>query len=117
MALAVGTQIGGYRIVDVLGEGGMGIVYDAEHILLGRHAALKTLLADLSTNEDFRARFVRESQTVASIDHPNIIPIYDAGDANGTAYIAMRFVHGSDVAQLIDRRGALPPDEALAILD
>ena len=95
----------------------MGIVYEAEHILLGRKAAVKTLLSELSTNADFRTRFVRESQTVAAIDHPNIIPIYDAGETNGTAYIAMRFVDGVDLSQLLDRRGALPPEEALTILD
>jgi predicted ATPase len=117
MALQIGSQIAGYRILGVLGEGGMGIVYDAEHVLLGRKAAVKTLLSELSTNEDFKERFIRESQSVASIDHPNIIPIYDAGDSDGTAYIAMRFVSGTDLAQAIDRRGALPPDEALMILD
>ncbi len=117
MALQIGSQIAGYRILGVLGEGGMGIVYDAEHVLLGRKAAVKTLLSELSTNEDFKERFIKESQSVASIDHPNIIPIYDAGDSNGTAYIAMRFVSGTDLAQAIDRRGALPPEEALFILD
>jgi predicted ATPase len=117
MALQMGSQIAGYRILGILGEGGMGIVYDAEHVLLGRKAALKTLLRELSGNEDFKQRFIRESQAVANIDHPNIIPIYDAGDSNGTAYIAMRFVSGTDLAQAIDRRGALPPEEALSILD
>jgi len=95
----------------------MGIVYDAEHVLLGRKAALKTLLTELSTNDDFRERFVRESQTVAAIDHPNIIPIYDAGESGDIAYIAMRYVDGSDLAQTLDRRGALPPEETLTILD
>jgi non-specific serine/threonine protein kinase len=117
MSLHIGSQVAGYRILGVLGEGGMGIVYDAEHVLLGRKAALKTLLSEFTHNEDFRERFIRESQTVAAIDHPNIIPIYDAGEVNGTAYIAMRFVAGSDLAQVIDRRGALPPQEALSILD
>ena len=67
----------------LLGRGGMGFVYEAEHLLLERKAALKTLAPELGGGADFRERFIRESQTVASIDHPNIIPIYDAGDLEG----------------------------------
>jgi non-specific serine/threonine protein kinase len=117
VALQIGSQVAGYRILGILGQGGMGVVYEAEHALLGRKAALKTLLSELSGNEDFKQRFIRESQVVAAIDHPNIIPIYDAGELAGTAYIAMRYVPGADLAHLIERRGALPPDEALSILD
>ena len=117
MTLQIGSQLAGYRIVGILGEGGMGIVYEAEHALLGRKAALKSLLGELAANEEYRARFIRESQAVASIDHPNIIPVYDAGETDGTAYIAMRYVPGGDLADLIERRGALPPQEVLSILD
>jgi non-specific serine/threonine protein kinase len=117
MTLQIGSQVAGYRIVGVLGEGGMGVVYEAEHALLGRKAALKSLLRELAATEEFRQRFIRESQVVAAIDHPNIIPIYDAGEADGTAYIAMRYVPGGDLADLLQRRGALPPQEALSILD
>src|SRR3954451_11771527 len=95
----------------------MGVVYEAEHALLGRKAALKSLLQELAATEEYRARFIRESQVVAAIDHPNIIPIYDAGETNGTAYIAMRYVPGGDLAGRIQRQGALPPEEALSILD
>jgi predicted ATPase len=117
MTLQIGSQVAGYRIVGVLGEGGMGIVYEAEHALLGRKAAIKSLLRELADNEEYKARFIRESQLVAAIDHPNIIPIYDAGESGGSAYIAMRYVPGVDLAELLRRRVQLPPHEALTILD
>jgi predicted ATPase len=114
--IGVGAQIAGYRITGTLGRGGMGFVFEAEHAVLGRKAALKTLLPDLVEDGDFRERFIAESQMVAALDHPSIIPIYDAGDADGTVYIAMRFVAGGDLAQLLD--GGLPePDRALTILE
>jgi len=117
MTFQIGSEVARYRITGTLGQGGMGVVYEAVHALLGRKAALKTLLAELSGNQEFKERFIRESQVVAAIDHPNIIPIYDAGDAGGTAYIAMRYVPGVDLAGLIQRQGALPPGEALSILE
>jgi serine/threonine protein kinase len=117
MSLQIGSQVAGYQIARILGEGGMGIVYEAEHVQLRRKAALKTLLNELAATVEFKERFIRESQVVASIDHPNIIPIYDAGETGGTAYIAMRFVSGGDLADLIQRRAPLPAPEALSILD
>src|SRR4029079_1184197 len=98
-----------------LGQGGMGIVYDAEHALLGRKAALKTLLRELTGNVEFRERFIRESQVVAAIDHPNIIPIYDAGELGGTAFIAMRFVDGADLAEHSLPRGPLEHAPTLSL--
>ena len=114
--LGVGSQVGGYRIVGTLGRGGMGFVYDAEHAVLGRKAALKTLLPDLTEDVEFRERFIAESQMVAALDHPSIIPIYDAGEAEGIVYIAMRYVAGGDLAQLLEG-GPLPPERALEILE
>jgi predicted ATPase len=114
--ITVGAQIAGYRITGTLGRGGMGFVYEAEHAVLGRKAALKTLLPDLGEDGDFRERFIAESQMVAALDHPSIIPIYDAGDADGIVYIAMRYVAGGDLAQLLDG-GPLEPDRALTILE
>ncbi len=114
--LPVGAQVAGYRIAGTLGRGGMGFVYEAEHAVLGRKAALKTLLPELLEDGDFRQRFVTESQTVAALDHPSIIPIYDAGDADGVVYIAMRYVAGGDLAQLIDS-GTLEMERALDILE
>ena len=110
------SVLAGYRVTGLLGRGGMGFVYEAEHLLLRRKAALKTLAPELGGGADFRERFIRESQTVASIDHPNIIPIYDAGDHEGLVYIAMRYVKGPDLEKLIktagthrSERGALDP--------
>jgi non-specific serine/threonine protein kinase len=115
-ALSDGTEFAGYKVTGLLGRGGMGFVYEAEHVLLKRKAALKTLAPGLGS-DDFKERFIRESQTVASIDHPNIIPIYDAGDLNGLAYISMRFVNGPDLGRLITDGGLKDPHEALSILE
>ena len=114
--LAPGAQVAGYRIAGLLGQGGMGFVYDAEHAVLGRKAALKTLLPELVDDADFRTRFIAESQTVAALDHPSIIPIYDAGEADGVVYIAMRHVGGGDLHQLLES-GPLEPERAVTILE
>jgi non-specific serine/threonine protein kinase len=116
-ALEAGQELAGYRVTGLLGRGGMGFVYEAEHQLLKRKAALKTLAPELGGGSDFRERFIRESQTVASIDHPNIIPIYDAGDIGGMVYIAMRYVNGPDLEKLIGAGGTTDPHEALSILE
>ena len=110
------AELAGYRVMGLLGRGGMGFVYQAEHLLLKRKAALKTLAPGLGGG-DFKERFIRESQTVASIDHPNIIPIYDAGDLDGLAYISMRYVKGPDLGQMIEDGGPHDPHEALTILE
>jgi predicted ATPase len=115
--LDIGSELAGYRIEGLLGRGGMGFVYSAEHMLLGRKAAIKTLLPELAGDGDFKERFIRESRVVASIDHPNIIPIYDAGESGGIAYIAMRYVQGMDLADLIERQGGLSAERTVAILD
>jgi predicted ATPase len=115
--LDVGSEIAGYRVTGVLGRGGMGFVYEAEHLLLGRKAAIKTLVPELVEDGDFRERFIRESQTVAALDHPNVIPIYDAGEAGGVVYIAMRCVTGSDLSDLLEAEPALPIPRALSILE
>ena len=116
-ALEPGSELAGYRITGLLGRGGMGFVYEAEHLLLKRKAALKMLAPELGGGSDFRERFIRESQTVASIDHPNIIPIYDAGDLEGLVYIAMRYIKGPDLQQLLESAGSLEPHQALGILE
>jgi predicted ATPase/predicted Ser/Thr protein kinase len=116
-ALEPGAEVAGYRITGLLGRGGMGFVYEAEHQLLKRKAALKTLAPELGGGSEFRERFIRESQTVASIDHPNIIPIYDAGDLGGLVYIAMRYVNGPDLEQLLASAGSLDPLRTLEILE
>ena len=113
----VGEDFAGYRIEAVLGRGGMGIVYRAEHLELERKVALKLLSETLSEDESFRKRFIRESKLAASMDHPNVIPIYGAGEADGLLYIAMRYVDGDDLKEIISREGALDPARALLLLE
>jgi serine/threonine protein kinase len=111
----LGTDLGPYHIDRVLGRGGMGVVYLAEQRELGRKVALKLLPDELAQDADFRARFDRESKLAASIDHPNIIPLYEAGEIDGTAFLAMRFVDGVDLAsRLAD--GPMEPTDAVGIL-
>jgi serine/threonine protein kinase len=103
----IGSVLAGYRLEELIGRGGMSAVYRAEHVHLGKKVALKILSAALAQDEDFRERFLRESRVAASIDHPNVIPIFDAGDAGGRLYIAMRHVDGLDLKRLIERDGPL----------
>ena len=113
----IGTTVGGYPPEQLLGRGGMSVVYLAEHIRLGRKVALKVLTSALSADEAFRERFESESPRAAEVDHPNVIPIYDAGDADGELYIAMRYVQGADLKTLIARDGPLNVGRALFILE
>ena len=115
--MSVGTTFNGYRITSVLGRGGMSVVYAAEHLRLGRTVALKVLAHSLASDETFRERFSRESQLAASLDHPNIIPIYDAGEAEGFFYIAMRYVEGDDLGTLIEREGPLSLGQTLFYIE
>jgi predicted Ser/Thr protein kinase len=113
----VGETLGGYRIESLLGRGGMGAVYLATHERLGRKVALKLIASDLAHDEDFRARFLRESQLAASLDHPNVIPIYDADEVDGVLYLAMRYVSGRSLQALLRERGSLTPAETLRIAE
>jgi serine/threonine protein kinase/DNA-binding winged helix-turn-helix (wHTH) protein len=114
--LQPGTEVASYRIVRTLGRGGMSVVYLAEHDWLQRKVALKVLAPQLADDERFRERFVRESRLAASLDHPNVIPIYEAGASGGDLFIAMRFVEGSDLRTLLHEEGALEPARAIGIL-
>ena len=113
----VGTELAGYRIEGVIGRGGMSVVYLAEHARLERKVALKVLAPELAGSERFHDRFLRESKLAASIDHPNIVPIYDADEAEGVLYIAMRYVEGSDLKEAIRDQGRLEPLRTSAIVD
>src|SRR3954452_15877658 len=107
--LQPGAEIAGYRIESLIGRGGMAVVYRAEDTRLGRKVALKLLPPQLADSEQFRHRFIRESRLAASLDHPNIVPIYEAGEADGQLFIAMRYVIGSDLkAVLLEQGGRLP---------
>ncbi|MFI7640194.1 serine/threonine protein kinase [Nonomuraea sp. NPDC049400] len=109
----IGQEVAGYYIEDIVGKGGMAVVYLALDPRLSRRVALKILNPVLSVDDRFRQRFILESRTVASIEHPNIIPIYEANaDADGVLYIAMRYVDGLDLRRLIYDRGPLPIGQA-----
>jgi serine/threonine-protein kinase len=114
--LRTGGQLRDYRLEAVVGRGGMSVVYVAEDLRLGRKVAIKLLAPELAGDDRFRERFVRESELAASIDHPNVIPIYEAGEADGRLYIAMRYVAGTDLKALLRREGALEPTRAVAIV-
>src|SRR5881275_1421438 len=111
----IGTELGGYRILEQLGRGGTSVVYRAEHVRLGRPAALKLLTPGLG-EADFSERFLRESKLSASLDHPSIVPVYDAGEEGGLLYIAMACVDGSDLKTLLAQDGRLPVRRALRIV-
>ena len=93
----IGDTLSGYRIDAFLGSGGMGEVYRALDTTLDRNVALKVLVPRLADDEGFRERFLHESRLAASLDHPNVIPVYEAGEAEGRLFIAMRFVEGTDL--------------------
>jgi ABC-type transport system substrate-binding protein/class 3 adenylate cyclase/tRNA A-37 threonylcarbamoyl transferase component Bud32 len=114
--LDVGAAFAGYRIESLIGDGSSGTVYAAQELSLQRRVALKILLPELARDDRFRERFLRESRLAASLEHPSIIPIYAAGEADGLIYLAMRFVEGSDLGRLIESEGALDAERSLAIL-
>lgn len=112
----IGSEIAAYRIERFVGRGGMGVVYQAEDTRLGRRVALKLLSADLAEDDRFRDRFVRESRLAASLEHPNIVPVYAAGEADGQLYVAMRYVDGTDLRALIATQGPIEPALAVALI-
>ena len=114
-APSVGEELAGYRIEALAGRGGMGEVYRARDERLGRNVALKILVPRLAEDDRFRERFLRESRRAAGIDHPNVIPVYEAGEADGRLYIAMRYVEGSDLRRVLRETGALDPARTLAL--
>jgi class 3 adenylate cyclase/ABC-type transport system substrate-binding protein/predicted Ser/Thr protein kinase len=111
-----GTRVAGYRIERLLGKGGTGAVYLAIDEHLDRRLALKLLPPELSRDERFRKRFLREARLAAQLEHPGIVPIYAAGEADGQLYLAMRHVRGTDLRQILERDGRLDPSRAIRIL-
>jgi serine/threonine protein kinase len=112
----VGEILAGYRIEQELGRGGMSVVYRALDPRLNRLVALKVLAPQLAHDAGFRQRFLRESQVAATIEHPNVVPVYEAGESEGVLFIAMRMVRGYDLRALLDREGALAPERAADIV-
>lgn len=104
----VGRQVANYRVEREIGRGGMAVVYRARDLRLDRTVALKLLAPELARNDTFRRRFTHESRVAASIDHPHIVPVFEAGETDGLLYIAMRYVPGQDLRALLDRMGPLP---------
>jgi serine/threonine protein kinase/CHASE2 domain-containing sensor protein len=105
--------VAGYRIEEVVGRGGMGVVYRATQLALERPVAIKLITPERSQDPTFRERFKTESRIAASIEHANIIPVYEAGDDDGLLFIAMRLVTGVDLAKLLSHQGPLVPARSL----
>jgi hypothetical protein len=114
--LAAGTMLAGYRIERFLGQGGMGVVYLASQVSLDRPIALKLIAPDRAADPAFRERFLRESRVAASIDHPNVVPVHEAGADDGVLYVAMRYVEGSDLGALARAEGRLEPARAARLV-
>jgi serine/threonine protein kinase len=115
-AVTVGSELAGYRIDELIGEGAMAAVYRATQLDLERTVALKLLAPDLAEDDSFRERFKRESRLAAQLEHPNVLPIYEAGEWEGRMFISMRFVNGPDLSVLLQRGGCLAPGHATSIV-
>jgi serine/threonine protein kinase len=113
---AAGSRVAGYRLEGRVGAGGMAVVFRAWDERLHRLVALKILVPFLSADEAFRRRFIRESRAAAAVDDPHIIPVHEAGEADGVLFIAMRYVAGGDARALLRRMGSLSPGRAAAII-
>ena len=116
ISVAAGSRIAGYRLEEQIGAGGMAVVFRACDERLQRLVALKVLSPALAADEAFRQRFIRESRAAAAVDDPHIIPVHEAGEANGMLFIAMRYVRGGDVRTVIRQEGPLSPSRAAAII-
>jgi len=113
--LRPGAVVAGYRLEERIGRGGMAVVFRAVDERLGRPVALKILSPGLTADNAFRVRFINESRAAAAVEHPHIIPVYEAGEATGMLFIAMRYVRGGDARSLLRRVGPLPADRAWGI--
>ncbi|MFW9817924.1 MAG: serine/threonine protein kinase, partial [Candidatus Thorarchaeota archaeon] len=109
--LTKGTEIGHYKIISKIGAGGMGEVYLAEDTKLNRKVALKFMPVHMASNADMRARFTREAQAAAKLDHPNIVPVYEVGEYQGRPYFAMAHIEGKSLRDVI-KEGKLGTDDA-----
>src|SRR3954469_11875337 len=114
--LAPGSVFADHEILGVAGRGGMGVVYRARHLRLKREVALKVMAAGVSRDPSFRARFEREIEAAASIDHPQVIPVYHAGEYDGLLFVTMRYVEGSDLGGLLAGEGRLEPVRAATLI-
>jgi DNA-binding beta-propeller fold protein YncE/tRNA A-37 threonylcarbamoyl transferase component Bud32 len=113
---AIGSRLAGYRLDAQIGRGGMAVVYRGYDPRLDRRVALKVLAPELARDESFRQRFIRESRAAAAVDHPHIIPVFEAGESDGVLFIAMRYVDGGDVGALIRPGAPLPAARVVGIV-
>jgi len=113
---SIGSTLAGYRLDSLIARGGMGVVYRATQLALERPVALKVIARELADKEGFRERFLRESRLAARLDHPNVVPVYDAREEDGELIVAMRLVEGGDLRQLIQHEGPLAPARAIGLL-
>src|SRR3989441_2694924 len=115
MSVTIGTQLGSYEITSLIGKGGMGEVYRARDTKLKRDVAIKILPDEFSRDADRIARFQREAEALAALNHQNIAGIYDLQQSDTTRYLVLEFVEGDTLADILKKRGALPLDETLHI--
>lgn len=115
--LPIGEMFAGYRIEEIVARGGMGVIYRATESRPERTVALKVVAPEYAADVDFRARFLRESQIAASIEHPHVVPVLRVGEEDGLLFIAMRFIRGSDLAGVLSAEGRLDPLRAARIVD
>ena len=113
---AAGDQVAGYRIGEQIGRGGMAVVYRAHDVRLDRWVALKILAPEIASDESFRQRFISESRAAAAVDHPHVIPVFEAGEADGVLFIAMRYVGGGDVRSLLRKTGPMDATRTCTIV-
>ncbi len=112
----IGSVVAGHRIDRLIGRGGMGVVFEAVELGLDRPVALKVIAPELAGDPAFRERFIAESRVAAALEHPNVLPIFRAGEDDGVLFLAMRLVAGDDLRTLVDRDGPLAPGRAAAIV-
>jgi serine/threonine protein kinase len=113
--LREGQAFGGYQIVELVGTGGMGLVYRAEQRILGRTVALKVIRPEIAEYGDYRSRFLREARLAAAVDHPNVVSVFDCGEQDGRLYLTMQWVDGVDLGTLLEREQRLAPERAVRI--
>src|SRR5215211_6709365 len=115
-AVTTGIIFTGYRVGSLVGRGGMGVVYRATDLSLERPVALKLIAPEFAEDERFRKRFLKEPKLAAALDHPNVVPIYEAREHDGQLYLAMRYVDGEDLRTRMARAGPPPPGTTVRIL-
>src|SRR5579862_9628433 len=107
----IGSTVGGCEILEVIGQGGMGVIYKARQVSLDRVVALKVLAPHLAENTEFAERFRREARAIARINHPNILSVYDVGEENGVNFMIMELIEGQSLSQTLKERNEILPWE------